>query len=219
MDVIGVLMMAIACQAQPSAPGVATVAANPAPAAPASTGDVIAGTSADLDGDGRPERISLVISRDRTAAQEGMDRGELRVRVTSNDRVLESRAMNGVALPLVVAQLGSGERRTTAVVAGADHCGGSCAGMELIVVTVRDGKLVTLLDLEDASLGDVVVTREGALELRAPDSEGDAARRERVTRYELRDGALVETAETARAASAPKKPPPRIRVEAAPARH
>ncbi len=40
--------------------------------------------------------------------------------------------------------------------------------MELVVLALRDGALVPLLDLEDMLMGDVVATRGGALETRGP---------------------------------------------------
>ncbi len=178
---------------------------------------VVTDKAADLDGDGRPERISLVAVRDPDAAREGDDRGELTVAVSWNGRVLESRTMAGVALPLEIAALGSrrAKERTTVILAGAAHCGGSCAGMELVVLALRDGALVPLLDLEDLGMGEIVVTRGGALETREaiPDPDHAAPSRERVTHYELRGGALVPTSETARRAKPANGAHPRIRVE------
>lgn len=109
---------------------------------------------------------------------------------------LERTVMLGGAQPLKVVRLKGGGSRNF-IVATALHCGASCAGLELHVVGMRNGKLERLLTRESVDHGDVTITPDSELEVREvvySSDDGSEPVATKVTRYVVGNGELVVAA-------------------------
>ena len=158
----------------------------------------------DLDGDGVPEVVVLSSLEDADLAkEEGVTKAQLRMNLELGVHVFATRngglvelgaaAMTGGPKPLKITPIeGGGARRF--VVASALHCGASCAGIELHLIGVREGRFEALLDRDRVDKGEVRISADNALEVReAMYSAGDEPEQVavKVTRYVLRGPALV----------------------------
>jgi hypothetical protein len=158
--------------------------------------------TADLDGDGTDEMIVLSSKADPDLSADSSRMNlDLTVQVfakrTTRFVELGRTEMTGGVQPLRVATLKGADRRKV-VVASALHCGGSCAGIELYVIAIKDQRVHHLLERESVDKGDFKIAPDGALEIRelVPSKGEDyTAAGYRITRYVIQGEALVAVSE------------------------
>ena len=160
--------------------------------------------NADLDGDGTNELIVLSSKVDPDVAEtQGANKEQTRMELELTLQIFSKCAvgfaeigrseMLGGPQPLKVTNLQGGGKRKM-VVASALHCGGSCAGIELHVLTVRDQRVQHLLDRESVNKGYFMITPDGALEVReliSSTAEDRLAAGYRIIRYVMKGDTLV----------------------------